>query len=443
MDLRRSLKRFVHGTDAPFVAAPTPPAMPAGPVTDVDPAWFDDDAGMVARYARRRAALPTSPAPQEMSPVVAIGRGTPEHDAAIAGHLDQSPSHRRRRGRRGSDDTLRQRLIAATLALLLCLLAFPAGASAQQRYRVQPGDTLASVAAEFGVDPEAILRSSWLANPPELSPGDVIVIPDPGQAPAEAAAEAAINEGTSPWTSGVYWVEDGDTVEAIAAAYGVGLDDLLSLNGLAEDDYIYPGQRLLIPGRSEPVDAAAANGLYPYAQVRVPIHRQEHSLSCEYASVFIATGAFGDGIPESVFLDAIPVTSNPHYGFRGDIDGVWGGYTDYGIYPEPLVPILNDAGYVAEVFYSDGDPSQLIAHLDAGHPVVVWLAFWGDTGKVYKDEGRYTVFAGDHVMTAYGYDDEFVYFSDPASGSYRALDWGTFLWMWRMMDGMSLAIYPV
>lgn len=381
-----------------------------------------------------------------MPPVLGIGRGTPEHDLALAAAQPRDeevvPGTNRRRGRRQIEDSLRQRLIAATLALTLCLVAFPSGALAQQRYRVQPGDTLASVAAEFGVDPEAILRASWLANPPDLTPGDVIVIPDIGQSPTEAALIAAQNEGLSPWTSGVYWVQAGDTIEAIAATYGVAPDDLLTLNGLTADDYIYPGQRLLIPGDGEPVASPAANAPYPYAQVWVPTHRQEHSLSCEYASLFIATSAFGAGIPESVFLNAIPVTSNPHYGYRGDIDGVWGGYTDYGIYPEPLVPVLNAEGFAAEVFYTGGDPGELIAHLDAGHPVVVWLALWGDTGKVFDDEGNYTIFAGDHVMTAYGYDNDNVYLSDPANGSYRAIDWGTFLWMWGTIDGMSLAIYP-
>jgi len=27
-------------------------------------------------------------------------------------------------------------------------------------------------------------------------------------------------------------------------------------------------------------------------------------------------------------------------------------------------------------------------------------------------------------------------------GSYRYYDWGTFLWMWNVLDGMSLAVAP-
>jgi uncharacterized protein YvpB len=107
-----------------------------------------------------------------------------------------------------------------------------------------------------------------------------------------------------------------------------------------------------------------------------------------------------------------------------------------------LVPVLNANGFGAEVFYGDYDPTELMRQLALSRPVVVWLAMWGNTGVAYDDEGTYTVFAGEHVMTAYGYDQGGVYLSDPASGATRYIDWGTFLWMWGASDGMSLAVYP-
>ena len=61
--------------------------------------------------------------------------------------------------------------------------------------------------------------------------------------------------------------------------------------------------------------------------------------------------------------------------------------TDYGIYPEPLVPVLNANGYGGDVFYGDYDPTELMQQLALGRPVVVWLAMWGDTGVGYEDEG--------------------------------------------------------
>ena len=417
--------------------------------------------GLVAHYVNRRldtVALEShSSTPAEMPVALPIGRGSPEHESyvirstsgAVPTTAAGDPASRRWAPRRNRAATLSQRLIAAGLVVTICATGFASNASAQQRYRVQSGDTLQSVAAEFGVDPEAIYRSSWLSNPPDLTVGDVIVIPDPGQTPEQAALTAAEDVGTSPWTSGVYWVESGDSIESISAIFDVDPEDLLALNGMSWSDIIYPNDRLLIPGSGDAAaavantgEAATATGPVLDAHVWVPTHVQEHGLSCEYAAAYIATSAFDNAVPEWVFIDTIPVASNPHYGFRGDIDGTWGQYDDWGIYAEPLVPVLNDYGFAAEAFYSMGDTTQLKAHLDEGHPVVVWLAMWGDTGRVYEDEGRYTVFAGSHVMTAYGYDSHGLYLSDPGTGSYRFIDWGTFVWMWGTIDGMSLAIYP-
>lgn len=414
---------------------------------------------LVAHYANRRAAcdLQTADLPVEHRPLVRpIGRGSLAHpsvDTHMPAETLSAPARRHDRGTprapRSRTAGIRERLVAAGLVATICAAGFAGSAAGQQRYRVQPGDTLAGVAAEFGVDPEAITRSSWFSNPPGLTAGDVIVIPDPGQSPGEAAQAAAASEGAKPWTSGVYWVESGDTIAAIAEELLVDPESLLSINGLTWDVTIYPGDRLLIPGTGEVAEtvaqtgeAATASGPVLDALVWVPAHQQERGLSCEYAAASIATGAFGDPLSESTFIDAIPVTNNPHYGFRGNIDGNWGEYDDWGIYAEPLVPVLNATGFAAEAFYSMGDASLLRAHLDAGHPVVVWLAMWGDTGRVYDDEGQYTVYAGSHVMTAYGYDDDGVYLSDPGTASYRFIDWGTFVYLWGTIDGMSLAIYP-
>jgi uncharacterized protein YvpB len=106
------------------------------------------------------------------------------------------------------------------------------------------------------------------------------------------------------------------------------------------------------------------------------------------------------------------------------------------------VPVLEAWGFTGEVFYSDGDPAYLKQLIDGGVPVITWLATWGDTGKVYTDDGTYTVFAGEHVVVAYAYDDYGVYVSDPAHSRYRRIEWSWFLEQWGANDGMSLAVYP-
>ena len=53
------------------------------------------------------------------------------------------------------------------------------GTSSGERYTVQPGDTLAAIAAEYGVTVESIIEANILQNPDLLSVGQVLIIPNP------------------------------------------------------------------------------------------------------------------------------------------------------------------------------------------------------------------------------------------------------------------------
>ena len=152
--------------------------------------------------------------------------------------------------------------------------------------------------------------------------------------------------------------------------------------------------------------------------------------------------AFGWGVPESAFVERIGYSANPHWGYRGDIYGAWGGTDDYGVYPEALVPTLNEFGYAVDVFYG-GDAAAITSRIDAGMPVLTWLGYFGDTAWVQEDEGAYLLAPGMHVVTVYGYDDWGVYVSNPGRGIYDQYAWGDFLAMWSVLDGMALAVAPM
>lgn len=179
--------------------------------------------------------------------------------------------------------------------------------------------------------------------------------------------------------------------------------------------------------------------------VDVPTYVQQRNLSCEYAALTIATAAFGTWISEYEFDSLVGLSANPHWGFRGDINGWWGNTTDYGVYPEALVGPLAEFGFSSDVHYAQGDPAVLTAHLDAGKPFLVWLGMWGDLSFYdYAEDGTpFKLTPGYHVVVAYGYDDSGVYVSDPAKGAYGFYDWGTFMSMWNVLDGMSLAVAPM
>lgn len=335
------------------------------------------------------------------------------------------------------------RRAAIAMVAVLVLVASTVGAGlAQQRYVVQDGDTIDSIATTFGVNPDGIRRSSYLPTGDALQSGQVLVIPDPGQSPSEAAQMAYELEGTSPWVRTAHWVEYGDSLASIGATYGHDPAALADFNGIGDPASIMPGDRILIPPTRDGSEESSSGDSWAVTVPGVITYKQQRNLSCEYAAVHIATSMFGNGIEEHVYINSVPQSLNPHNGYRGNIDGWWGNTDDYGIYASALVPVLNDYGYAGDVFYSEGETSQLRAQIDAGHPVVVWLGFWGDTRERLSDDGNYSVAAGMHVVTAYGYDDKGVYVSDPATASLDFYTWGEFTEMWKVLDGMSLAVYP-
>lgn len=379
---------------------------------------------------------------------------------------------------------LSRRLATAGLLVLLLLpmviiVANAQETPAQARYIVQPGDTLDGVAAEFGVDPAAILAASAIQNPPLLTPAEIIVIPDPGEFPDAAAWNASQRHVASPFVAGAHDVSSGETLASIAGAHGLDPWALATFNSLADIDTLDAGQRLripltdsvVLPNEEETADASAvemvaarsetwteeawvpeavgavddgweepASG--PVFAAEVPAYFQAYSLSCEYAAAYIATAAFGWAVPESAFLERIGNSANPHWGYRGNIHGAWGGADDYGVYPEALVPTLNEFGFAGDVFYG-GEAAALTSRIDAGMPVLTWLGYFGDTAWLQEDEGSYLLAPGMHVVTVYGYDDWGVYVSNPGRGNYDSYAWGDFLSMWSVLDGMALAVAPM
>ncbi len=194
-----------------------------------------------------------------------------------------------------------------------------------------------------------------------------------------------------------------------------------------------------------PAPTARAQSRDAYIIDGIPSVTQWYNLSCEYAAAATVTLFWGNLVSQNTFIAQIGRDANPHVGFRGNINGEFGGLRDYGIYAEPLVPILEDYGYNATVFYGT-DVARLEANIRAGYPAVVWLtsgkyverkAYWGEqNGETYK------LVPGEHAVVLYGYDDYGVYIMDVANGGYFHTEWESFMYRWNYFDGMTLIIQP-
>ncbi len=114
---------------------------------------------------------------------------------------------------------------------------------------VTEGESLESIANQYGLSEEFIQDQNELPNPDNLVPGQTIVIQYPAQ---------------------TYTVQENDNLIDIAEANGITVVALLQNNpGLNNRDYIYPGETLVISFQEEKLGAANLNGYaYPFINRR-------------------------------------------------------------------------------------------------------------------------------------------------------------------------------
>ena len=97
-------------------------------------------------------------------------------------------------------------------------------------YLVKNGQNSKTIASKFNVSPQELMHINNLYFDSDLRAGTEIIIPK--------NEERYFN---------TYVIESGDSLYRIAEKYNINPTLLASLNGLEMEDYIYPGQELLIP----------------------------------------------------------------------------------------------------------------------------------------------------------------------------------------------------
>lgn len=100
-------------------------------------------------------------------------------------------------------------------------------------YQIKEGETINDVASKSGVSVITLESLNGLSGNYRLIPGEYLVVPKEKE-----------NGDFS-----VYEIKKGDTIYEIAQKYDVDYVQLLRLNGLDEDDYIYPGEEINVPKR--------------------------------------------------------------------------------------------------------------------------------------------------------------------------------------------------
>lgn len=121
--------------------------------------------------------------------------------------------------------------LRALLFIALCIR--PPSISAETIHRLKQGETLYSLARDYGVSLDALIRRNGITNPSSLSVGTRLYIP--GSSPAAPESGAS-----------VHVVKKGDTYYSIARRYSIDVALLLELNGRSDGQTLGVGERLTV-----------------------------------------------------------------------------------------------------------------------------------------------------------------------------------------------------
>ena len=128
--------------------------------------------------------------------------------------------------------------------------AAPAPQTSTTTYTVQRGESLAVIAARFGINYLELAQLNNISNPDILHVGQVLIVPGP---PSAAPSTPVTTEAPAPApapTTGTYTVQGGDSLSSIAAQFNINYFELASLNGIANPDILTVGMVLRVPGRT-------------------------------------------------------------------------------------------------------------------------------------------------------------------------------------------------
>ncbi len=112
-------------------------------------------------------------------------------------------------------------------------------------YTVVSGDNVNKIAARYGISVRDLMAANDMSSD-LLQVDQKLVIPTAGSAGAGEAASSEVAQAGPTATPVVYVVKRGDTVNIIAARYGISVQDLMAFNGM-NSDLIQIDQKLTIP----------------------------------------------------------------------------------------------------------------------------------------------------------------------------------------------------
>ena len=116
----------------------------------------------------------------------------------------------------------------------------------RRAYTVRRGDSLWSIAQQYGVDTRELARWNAMAPGDVLSVGRELVVWSDAAVPTQAASQINALSQMNALRQINYRVRRGDSLAAIAQRFRVTVNKLVEWNSISVKDYLQPGQRLVL-----------------------------------------------------------------------------------------------------------------------------------------------------------------------------------------------------
>lgn len=185
---------------------------------------------------------------------------------------------------------------------------------------------------------------------------------------------------------GIHVVQPGETLAAIAYRYGVSLSSLVSANGLSNPDFIFWGQRLVIPGASSASTAVSGGAIHV-----VQAGEGLAAIALRYGvSASALAQANGIGNPDLIYV-----------GQRLTVPTAGGSASGGGYSAAPLPAVVHSDGIWIDINLSQ----QALAVYDGSVPIYQGLVSTG-LANTPTPTGSYTINrkVESQRMTGPGYD---------------------------------------
>jgi uncharacterized protein YvpB len=172
---------------------------------------------------------------------------------------------------------------------------------------------------------------------------------------------------------------------------------------------------------------------------------QKFNLSCESRSASDLAQYWGREVPEEEFLNRLPRSDNPHYGFVGSPDDPRGGLppNGYGVYAEPVAALLTKYGLPARAEFGRG-LDWLRREVAAGRPVIVWSTydFKPQPVQEFKDDrGReFSAVPFEHTYLVVGYAPAGFYAIDAYDAQRKFYTLSEFETGWSLLGQMAVSV---